>query len=103
MAILVGRTNLCEAGCTVDRLLSVTVLFPLFVSFTFLPSVLLLFHCSLTSRKMKIIPQEGCMVLTSEFVLLYAEPARNSLLSIILFCKTKLHGQDPNKLVKKLV
>lgn len=76
--------------------------FRLFVSFAFVPSVLHLFHCSLTSRKMKIIPQERCMVLTSKFVSLYREPARNSLLSIISFCKHKATQLRPKKAGKKL-
>lgn len=37
-------------------------LFPLLVSCTSPSSELLLFHCSLTSRKMRVILQEGCMV-----------------------------------------
>lgn len=74
MAVVIGRTNPCEVGCIVVSLLPLIELFPLLASVTFLPSVLLLFHCSLTSRKMKIIPQEGCMVLTSKFVSLYREP-----------------------------
>lgn len=84
------RPDLSAAGCTADRSLLVVELYPLFVLFVFVTSVLLLLPCSFTSRKIKIIPQEGCMVLTSEFVLLYTEPARNSLLPVTLFCKPKL-------------
>lgn len=52
MAAALGSMGLCS----VDWLFSVIELFLLLITLTSPPSVLLLFNCSLTSRKMKIIP-----------------------------------------------
>lgn len=75
-------------------------LFPLLVSCTSPASVLLLFHCSLTSRKMRVIPQEGCMVWSSKYVS-YRTCQKFSFV-YDFFNQTKLLSEDPNKLVKEV-